>query len=69
MVQKTAAVSPSFRRFLKRVIRSLDPERIVLFGNRACWTHRSTSDHDLRIVARRFRGIPWVERAPMAPRS
>ena len=40
----------------------------MLFGSRARGTHRPTSDYDLLIVAKRFRGVPWVERAPLAIR-
>lgn len=67
-MSKSATMSPPFCRFLERVVRSLRPERVVLFGSRARGTHRPTSDYDLLIVAERFRSVPWVERAHLAIR-
>jgi len=67
-VSKSVTLSPPFRRFLERAVRVLRPERVVLFGSRARGAHRPTSDYDLLIVAKRFRGVPWVERAPLAIR-
>jgi predicted nucleotidyltransferase len=61
-------MSLPFRRFLDRLVRTLRPERVVLFGSRARGTHRETSDYDLLIVGARFLGVPWVERAPLAIR-
>lgn len=68
MVQKPFALSPEFRRFLSRLGRELKPERVVLFGSRARGEQRETSDYDLLIVAKRFRGVPWIERAPLVIR-
>lgn len=68
MVPNPVAMSPPFRRFLDRLVKALRPERVVLYGSRAQGTHRPTSDYDLLIVAKRFRGVPWVERAALAIR-
>ncbi len=61
-------MSPGFRRFLARARRQLRPDRIILFGSRARGTAMETSDYDLVIVASVFRGVPWVQRAPMVIR-
>jgi len=68
VVSKSVAMSPPFRRFLDRLARDVRPERVVLFGSRARGTHRPTSDYDMLIVARRFHGVPWVQRAALAIR-
>ena len=61
-------MSRPFRRFLGRLVRDLRPERVVLYGSRARGTLRRTSDYDILIVAKRFRSVPWVERAALAMR-
>jgi len=61
-------MSPPFRGFLDRLMRLVQPERVVLFGSRARGTHSATSDYDLLIVAKYFRDVPWVHRAPLAIR-
>jgi len=60
-----------FNAFLVRLERSIRPERVILFGSRAPGTrakHRRTSDYDLLIVAKRFRGVPWIRRASLVIR-
>ncbi len=61
-------MSLPFRRFLDRLVDVLQPDRVVLFGSRARGTHRAASDYDVLIVAKRFRDVPWVQRAPLAIR-
>ena len=61
-------MSPQFRRFLSRLKRDLEPERVILFGSRARGDNRADSDYDLLIVSDRFRGIRWIERAPLVIR-
>jgi len=68
MVSKSASMSRAFRQFLARLERSLEPERVLLFGSRARGDHRETSDFDLLVVSKKFRGVPWVKRAPMVVR-
>jgi predicted nucleotidyltransferase len=68
MVSHPIEMTPRFRGFLERLVRDLRPDRVILFGSRARGTHRPDSDYDLLIVARRFRGVPWVERASLAIR-
>lgn len=68
MVSKSTPLTPPFRRFLKRLAQDLRPERVILYGSRARGTHRSTSDYDMVIVAKRFRSVPWVQRAALAIR-
>lgn len=48
--------------------RELQPERVILFGSRARGEHKETSDFDLIVVSRKFRGVPWIKRAPMVIR-
>jgi predicted nucleotidyltransferase len=61
-------MTPQFRRFLARVRRELRPERVILFGSRGRGDNRAGSDYDLLIVSGRFRGVPWIERAPLVIR-
>jgi hypothetical protein len=61
-------LSPQFRQFLGRLVRALQPERVILFGSRARGEHRATSDYDLLIVSGRFRKVRWIERASLAIR-
>ena len=68
MVSKPPPVSSAFRDFLARLGRHIQPERVILFGSRARGDYRGTSDYDLLIVAKRFRGVPWVRRAPLVIR-
>jgi len=57
MVSKSAAVNRAFHRFLARLERTIRPERVILFGTRARGDHRGTSDFDLLIVSKSFRGV------------
>ncbi len=68
MVPKSSSLTPQFRRFLARLRRDLEPERVILFGSRARGDNRADSDYDLLIVSARFRGLPWIERAPLVIR-
>ncbi len=68
MASKSAALNRAFRLFLARLERVIKPERVILFGSRARGDHRGTSDFDLLVVSKRFRGVPWIERAPMVIR-
>ena len=68
MVSKPASLKRAFNRFLARMERELQPERVILFGSRASGEHKETSDFDLIIVSRKFRGVPWIKRAPMVIR-
>ncbi len=67
-VPKPSSMTPQFRRFLARVTRDLRPERVILFGSRGRGDNRPGSDYDLLIVSGRFRGVPWIERAPLVIR-
>ncbi len=68
MVPKPPSLNPQFRGFLARLRRDLKPERVILFGSRARGDNRAGSDYDLLIVSGRFRGLPWIERAPLVIR-
>jgi len=67
-VSKTPALTPHFNRFLDRLVRALQPERVVLFGSRARGDYRPTSDFDLLIVSKRFQNVRWIDRAALAIR-
>jgi predicted nucleotidyltransferase len=68
LVPKSTSVNRAFRRFLKRLEHALQPDKVILFGSRARGNHRKTSDFDLLIVSRKFRGVPWIKRAPIVIR-
>ncbi len=68
MVSKPASLKRAFNRFLSRMEHELQPERVILFGSRARGEHKETSDFDLIVVSSRFRGVPWIKRAPMVIR-
>lgn len=68
MVSESAALNRAFNRFLARLEERLKPERVILFGSRARGDHRKTSDFDLLVVSKKFRGVLWVKRAPMVIR-
>ena len=68
VVSKPPALGRDFRRFLLRLKREIRPARVILFGSRARGDQRALSDYDLLVVSPRFRGVPWVERAPMVYR-
>jgi len=63
MVSKSSSMNGGFRKFLARLVRDMAPDRVILFGSRARGEHRARSDYDILVVAKRFRGVPWVERA------
>ena len=67
-MSKSAAVRSAFRQFLLRLERNLEPDKVILFGSRARGRYRRTSDFDLLVVSRKFRGVPWIKRAPMVIR-
>ncbi len=68
LVSKSPALTRGFQRFLERLVRALDPERVVLFGSRARGDYRPTSDFDLLIVSTHFRNVRWIDRAVLAIR-
>lgn len=68
MVSNRAEMNAGFRRFVSRMTRDLRPSRVILFGSRARGDSRPTSDYDVLVVSGRFRGIPWLDRAPMVLR-
>lgn len=71
MVSKAPSMNRAFRRFLIHLGRKIGPERVILFGSRAPGAkarYRRTSDYDLLIVSKRFRGVPWIHRAPLVIR-
>jgi hypothetical protein len=68
LVSNQAKMKAGFRRFLSRMTRDLRPSRVILFGSRARGNSRPTSDYDVLVVSGRFRGIPWLDRAPMVLR-
>ncbi len=68
MVSKSSSVRRAFRLFLARLEENLEPERIILFGSRSRGDHKETSDFDLVVVSKKFKGVPWVKRAPMVIR-
>lgn len=57
-----AEVDSALDRFLKRLDRAIQPERVILFGSRARGDHLNRSDVDLLIVSRAFEGVGWRER-------
>ncbi len=65
MVSKSASLNRAFRRFLSRLERELEPEKVILFGSRVRGDCKETSDFDLIIVSKKFRGVRWAERAPI----
>ncbi len=68
MAVKLTSMTPQFRRFLARLRQGLSPERVILFGSRGRGDNRAGSDYDLLIVSDRFRGVPWIDRAPLVIR-
>ncbi len=68
MVSKSSSVRRAFKLFLARLEESLKPERVILFGSRSRRDYKETSDFDLVVVSKKFRGVPWVRRAPMVIR-
>ncbi|MBI4637937.1 MAG: nucleotidyltransferase domain-containing protein [Candidatus Rokubacteria bacterium] len=50
-------------RYLPRLRRRYRPELVVVFGSRARGDALAESDLDLLVVAERFEGVPFVERA------
>ncbi len=48
--------------FLKKIERKYSPEKIILFGSRAKNENLESSDIDLIIVSKRFKGINFLER-------
>jgi len=50
------------RKFLSKVRRKFEPERVLLFGSRARGDHLSSSDYNLAIISKKFRGQDFRER-------
>jgi predicted nucleotidyltransferase len=48
--------------YLGQIVAEYRPEHMILFGSRATGTPREDSDIDLLLVAKRFRGIRFVDR-------
>lgn len=64
MVQKTAQ-SKNLKlatKFKKKVGKSINLDRFILFGSRAGKGFREDSDFDLLIVSKDFERIPWYKR-------
>ncbi len=59
---------PIVRRFatrhLPRLRRLYRPDLVVVFGSRAKGEALTTSDLDLLVVSKRFRGVAFLKRAP-----
>ncbi len=51
------------KKFVEDVRKAFKDAEILLFGSRATGTARPDSDYDLIIVSKKFKGIPYVNRA------
>lgn len=54
--------SPEINKFIDKLKREFDPEKIILFGSRAEGTHWKRSDYDFIIVSSKFKGMHWLKR-------
>ncbi|MBS3132448.1 nucleotidyltransferase domain-containing protein [Candidatus Woesearchaeota archaeon] len=65
MVQKTAQIKnlELATKFKKKIGKSIDLDRFILFGSRAGSGFRQDSDFDLLIISKDFEKIPWYKRA------
>ena len=53
-------------RFVVKVKKELNPDKIILFGSRANGTHWKRSDYDFIIVSKKFKGMHWLDRISQA---
>ncbi len=51
------------KKFLIDVKKSFSDVKILLFGSRAKGTARKDSDYDFIVISRKFKNIPYVDRA------
>lgn len=51
-------------RYLPRLRRRYRPELVLVFGSSARGDALAESDLDLLVISTRFRGVPFLERAP-----
>ena len=50
------------KKFIVRLKKNFDPEKIILFGSRAEGREWKRSDYDFIIVSSKFKGMHWLER-------
>ncbi len=50
------------KRFVCKLKRELDPEKIILFGSKAKGDDWVRSDYDFIIVSSKFKGMHWLTR-------
>jgi len=64
----TSTVDPWVQRFVRealpRILRAVQPERVILFGSRVWGTARPESDLDVVVVSEAFQGKSFFERMP-----
>lgn len=68
MVSQSSSIRRAFNLFLARLDESIQPEKVILFGSRSGYDYTEGSDFDLIVVSKKFKGVPWVKRAPMVIR-
>lgn len=50
------------KKFLLRIKRKFEPEKVILFGSRARGDHFKGSDFDFIVVSKKFQGVPFLQR-------
>jgi predicted nucleotidyltransferase len=55
--------------FLPRLVAAFQPTRVLAFGSRVRGDALKHSDLDLIVVAEKFRGVRWIDRAPLVADS
>ena len=50
------------KRFLEKVRKKFDPEKVLLFGSRARGNHLESSDYDILIISEKFGGMNFRDR-------
>ncbi len=51
---------------VKKIKKEFEPELVLLFGSRAREDHLKSSDYDIIVVSKKFRGVNFLKRLEMA---